>query len=561
MDEKTVKNDAISYANSCINNDILACNSIKLACSRFLNDIDEDNKKYYYDESEPEKFKFFCANLKHFTGKFNQQPFELSDYQTFFIANLLGIRRVDNGLRKYTSSYLQVGRKNGKSALIAALSLYFLVGAGEADPSILVVANSLEQSRLNLDTTNKYARTIDPNRKYLINQYSKIKYVGGGLLKIRAADSTKLDGENNSVVILDEYHQGEKETIEVLQSGQGSRTEPLLIIITTAGLDLTKHCYTMYCKFKKMLEGEIEMDESQLILIYELDKEDYENDSYLTDYSLIEKANPNLDISVSKAFIVNEIQKINTDYSSRTGVLTKNLNVWLDAASMDSDSDKYIGDDVVLECMEDVDLEDYRGCWAFAAVDLSSVSDLNCLSIMIPNKNGKHIFKNFYYLPADNTNRKDTKNKISVWEREGYIKITEGNCLDSSAIVQDVKMIKDKYGIDILELHLDLYNSTSFQLQIADECPDIPVIPYKQSFLNFNKPTKELKIMMLRNEIIFDKNSLTRWNFHNCVIKESQQSNCKCMKTAQANKIDGVIAAQMAFGGFLESNFVRENNN
>lgn len=559
-DEKTVKNQAIQYANNIISGQKLGCRAIRLACARFLNDISEDNELYYYDESEPEKFRYFCSNLKHFTGKFNKQPFELSEYQTFFIANLLGIRRKDNGLRKYTSSYLQIARKNGKSSLIAALSIYFLCAAGEADPSILVVANSLEQSRLNLDMTNKYARTIDPDRKYLINQYSKIKYTSTGVLKIRAADPTRLDGENNSVVIIDEFHQGQKEVLEVLKSGMGSRTEPLLLIITTAGTDLTRHCYSLYTNYKKMLNGEIEMDESTLIMIYELDKEDYDNDSYLTDYILIEKANPNLGISVSKDFIINEINKIKLDYSSRTGVLTKNLNVWLDVASVDNE-EKYIDDAVILESMQDLDLEQFRGCWAFAGVDLSSVSDLNCLSLLIP-KQGKYYFKNFYYLPSDSSNVKDVKNKMSVWEKEGYIKLTPGNCLDSNYIVEDIKEITEKYNISIIELHLDIYNSLGFQLAMSEKLPSIPLIPFKQSFLNFNLPTKELKINILKGNVVLDKNSVTRWCFHNCVVKVTAQGNEKCMKLNgnHNNKIDGVIASQMSLGGFLTSNYIREDN-
>lgn len=527
-DEKTVKNQAIKYANDIIQGEKIGCRAIRLACARFLNDISEDNELYYYDETEPEKFRYFCSNLKHFTGKFNKQPFELSDYQLFFVANLLGIKKKENGLRKYTSSYMQIARKAGKSSIIASLSLYFLCAAGEADPSILVVANSLEQSRLNLDMTNKYARTIDPERKYLINQYSKIKYSGGGLLKIRAADPTRLDGENNSVVIIDEFHQGQKEVLEVLKSGMGSRTEPLLLIITTAGTDLTRHCYSLYTNYKKMLNGELEMDESTLIMIYELDKEDYENDSYLTDYSLIEKANPNLGISVSADFIINEINKIKLDYSSRTGVLTKNLNVWLDVASIDNE-EKYIADDIILDSMQDIDLEDFRGCWAFAGVDLSSVSDLNCLSLLIP-RNGKYYFKNFYYLPEQSSNVKDVKNKMSVWNKEGYIKLTPGNCLDSNYIVQDIKEITEKYNIRIVELHLDVYNSLSFQIAMVDTLPEILIVPFKQSFLNFNLPTKELKINILNGNVVLDKNSVTRWCFHNCVVKITQQGNEKCMK-------------------------------
>lgn len=134
--------------------------------------------------------------------------------------------------------------------------------------------------------------------------------------------------------------------------------------------------------------------------------------------------------------------------------------------------------------------------------------------------------------------------------------------MDSDSIVSKIKWIKDKYNINIVELHLDVYNSTSFQLKMAQDLPEIPIFPFSQSFLNFNKPTKELKILILKNQVVIDKNSITRWNFHNAVVKETSNGNVKCLKlnNYNQNKIDSVISMQMAFGGYLSSNYVYTMN-
>lgn len=305
-----------------------------------------------------------------------------------------------------------------------------------------------------------------------------------------------------------------------------------------------------------MLDNKSDIDDNTFILIYELDEEDVTNDLYLSDYELIEKANPNIDISVSRQFIIDEIESIKTDYSNRISVLTKNLNIWVDHTIVNSNDEKYIDDEVVLNNMTDVNLKDFNGCWAFASVDLSSVSDLNVLTLMIP-RNGYFYFKNFFFLPNDNHNIKDVKSQLNVWNKEGYINLTSGNCLDSDAIVKQLKKIVETYNIQIVELHLDVYNSTSFQLKMNEELPDIPVIPFSQSFLNFNKSTKELKMLMLREQCRIDKNAVTRWNFHNAIIKETSQGNVKCLKlnNNKANKIDSVISMQMSLGGYLSSNY------
>ena len=157
---------------------------------------------------------------------------------------------------------------------------------------------------------------------------------------------------------------------------------------------------------------------------------------------------------------------------------------------------------------------------------------------------------------------KDVKSQFHVWNTLGYINLTKGNCLDSDAIVNKLKEVIDTYELNVIELHLDVYNSTSFQLRMTEVLPDIPIIPFAQSFLNFNKATKELKIMLLRDQCRIDKNPITRWNFHNAVIKETAQGNVKCMKRSgdNRNKIDSCISSQMAFGGYLSSNYCYLSN-
>lgn len=552
-----VIDEAKKYANDIIEGKIQAAQTTILACRRFLNDL--NNPTYYYDAKDVEVFNLFCNSLKHFTGKFAGQSFELSPYQKFFIANILGLKCKETGLRKYKNVYLQIGRKNGKTSLIAALSLYFLMLDGEANAEVIVVANSVEQARINLSTTVNYALSIDPQKKLLIPQYSKIKY-GNSKVQIRASDSTKLDGLNTSVCILDEFHEGAKETLDVLKSGQGARLQPLSIIITTAGLDLSKYCYQLYKNYKQQLINNTILNED-FVLIYELEDMDYESDNYMTNSDCWVKANPNLNISLNEAFIREQINSIKQDYSNRISVLTKNFNCWVDAAASTDNSEKYIDDDIILGCMQDVDLNNFKNCWAFAAVDLSSVADLNVLTLLIP-KDGLFYFKNFFFLPKENTNIKNVKHKFSVWNREGYIELTEGNCLDSDSIVSKIKWIQTTYNINVVELHLDVYNSTSFQLKMAQELPEIPIFPFSQSFLNFNKPTKELKILILKNQVVIDKNAITRWNFHNAVVKETSNGNVKCLKlnNYNQNKIDSVISMQMAFGGYLSSNYVYTMN-
>lgn len=549
----TMLDDAIDYSNKVINGKIIACNTVKQACKRFLNDLKRSD--LYYDSNHVELFKRFCLNFHHFTGQYAGKPFILSDWQKFFIVNLLGLKYKKDKTRKYQRVYFSLARKQGKSSLIAILSLFFLMLDNEANAEVIVVANSVEQARINLNLTTSYATDIDKHHRHIIPQYSRIKYKDSRL-QIRAADATKLDGLNTSVAIIDEMAYSNKEVYDVLLSGQVSRKQPLLITIGTAGLDLTKFMYEEYLSYKKMLNNLIPMDDRLLLIIYELDDEDLQDDKWQTDLSLLKKSNPNLNISVSTDFLKQQIDSTKSNILNRNSVLIKHFNRWIDNSITNGEEEKYIDDETVLKNMDEIDLSNFKNCWAFASVDLSSVADLNVLTLLIP-KDGYFYFKNYFFLPEQNTNMKDVKSQVHVWNSLGFINLTKGNCLDSDAIVNKLKELIDEYNLNVIELHLDVYNSTSFQLKMGEVLPDIPLLPFSQSFLNFNKATKELKIMMMREQCRIDKNPITRWNFHNAIIKETAQGNVKCMKKNADNskKIDSVISMQMAFGGYLSSNY------
>lgn len=549
--------EAIQYCNDVLNDKIIACNTVKQACRRFLNDLNRED--LLFDSKPVELFNKFCTCFHHYTGQYNGLVFVLTDWQKFFVANLLGLKYKATNARKYQKVYFSLARKQGKSSLVAILSLFLLMLDNEPAAEIIIVANSVAQANTNLTITQKFGKQLDKKHKHLIPQYSRIKYKDN-ILQIKANDHKNLDSFNSSCVIIDEMAYSNKQTYDTLLSGQVSRKEPIMIQIGTTGNDLTKYMYEQYLLYKKMLNSELPFDDRLLLIIYELDDEDLINDEWQKDLTLLKKSNPNLNISVTEEFLYQQIQTTILDSSNRSSVLIKHFNRWIDNTVLNNNEEKYIDDAIVLNNMQDIDLSDYKGCWAFAAVDLSSTQDLNTLTILIV-KDGLYYFKNFFYLPEQNNNIKDVKSKLAVWNKEGYINLTAGNCLDSNAIVKDIKKIIDD-GIDIIELHLDVYNSTSFQLEAAKEIPSLPVIPYRQSFLNFNAPTKELKMLMLREQCRIDKNAITRWNFHNAVVHETNQGNQKCMKEGnnKANKIDSVIGMQMALGGLLSSNYCYQSN-
>lgn len=129
------------YAEDVTEGKIVCGDNIKLACRRFLNDLKRPDLDFR--EAVVDRAIGFISTLKHFAGKSSGKNFILEDWQQFIIANIVGFYWL-SGERRFTSSYIEVSRKNGKTALAAALCLYYLIADGEDGAEVDLAANSKE---------------------------------------------------------------------------------------------------------------------------------------------------------------------------------------------------------------------------------------------------------------------------------------------------------------------------------------------------------------------------------------------------------------------------------
>ena len=210
------------YALKIQSGEIVACKKIKQAVSRYLEDL--ENPAYFFDESAVNKFLAFSRLCPHVKGHLRGQPIELSDWQTFLFANLLGFKRTDTGLRKYRSAYIQVARKNAKSTVAAVLANWFLLmEAGQQD--IYTAAVSRDQARIVFDDARQMCLLSPLLRKRLnIQQHKLINPKSNSLMRPLAAKSSTIEGTNPSLAIVDEYHlHTDNSVYSALELGQGAR--------------------------------------------------------------------------------------------------------------------------------------------------------------------------------------------------------------------------------------------------------------------------------------------------------------------------------------------------
>lgn len=527
------------YPTKVLNGEIIAGELIKLACKRFMSYLQSDT--ITFDDKKADKVIKFIEKLKLSTGKFANQNFRLSDWQKFVIYYVYGLVYKDSGLRVTRELYLQLSRKSGKTALASAMALYHLVADGENDGQIIFAANSTAQAQLAFTMATNYVSYIDPKGKYFKKYRDSIKFpLTKSLMKVVSADANRLDGLNISAAVIDEYHAAPNNAVsEVLSSSVGMRTQPLIIYVTTSGFDLTSPCYQMRNTCVELLHGKI-TDDSLAAFIFELD----ENDDIENPKNWL-KCQPNLGLTVTEEYIKSELVKAKNNPSLMTNFKTKILNKWVASAV-----GEWIPSEYILKCSQKVNLEDWGNYVCYVGLDLSSVSDMTAISVLIfDNINQKYIFKNYYFLPQTALEESPNREKYRNWNLQNFLYLTSGNVVDYEYILNMIQKINKI--VPIQAISYDSWQSTALIIKLTEL--GFNCVPFSQSIGSMNRPTRHLEMISRNEHLIIDDNPITRWMFSNCQLREDYNNNVKPMKLNKMseNKIDGVAAMCDALGHYL----------
>lgn len=530
----TRKKKYIQYAEDVLSGKIVTGHYIKLATERFFRLMYDE--RYEFREDKVEQVCGFISIIHHYTGKHAGKPFVLEAWQEWIVASMYGFYLRGTNERLVQSAYIEMARKQGKSAFASALCLYHLIADGEMNAEVYMAANSKDQAKVSFNMASNFSKMLDPGKEFLNPYRDTIKYERTlSFLKVLAADSSKLDGPNASMYLIDEYHAAKNSGVkDVLQSSQGMRENPMAVIITTAGFDRLGVCYQYREMCTEVVSG-LKEDDTLFIAIYCLDKEDDWKDE-----AVWVKSNPNLGVTVQTKYLKTQVRKAINTPSDEVGIKTKNLNIWCDAEKT------WIKDDYILSASANVNLEEYNGLDCFIGVDLSSTSDLTSFSVMMPTTE-KMVWKTFYFLPEAALTEKRFKELYGEWARQRALCITPGNVVDYDFILN--KIMEIGQILNIVTIGYDSWNATQFVINCTEK--GLPMEPYSQSIGNFNKPTKELERLLLSGVAVIDNNIITRHCFRNVVMARDKNGNTKPSKQYEEKKIDGVIAMIEALGVYL----------
>lgn len=520
------------YAKDCLSGKIIVGQQIKFACERHFRDLERND--IVWKEEEAARAIGFIQAMRHVKGTLCRRKIVLEPWQIFFVGSIYGWYKKDSNARRFREAHLNIARKSGKSSLASAIGHYGLVADREMGADIVLAASKEEQAKEIFGVALQMVHMNPEYKKFygLKTTLETIRYpaTGSSYTFVIGAPS---DGGNPHYSIIDEYHQHKNNAAyEALKNGQGSRKQPLMIVISTAGMDF-RCAYKRYMEYcQKVMAGIID-DDTLFSLEYSLDDADD-----WKDFSVWTKANPNLGISVNEDFLYSQYKKAMSDTTSRSSILTKHCNVWNNASSSWIDMAEW------QKCaLPGMKIEDFAGepCWC--GLDLASRVDL-CSLIFVFRRNNEYYIFGKHYLNKERVLRPENHH-LRAWEEQGYLITTDGAQTDFNKIEYDLKECASQFQIQ--ELAYDPREAT-YLMQHVREWASFPCVEVSQSAVSFSEPMKVLEANYLSHTLKHPDDPLLNWAASNVILKNTTNKLIYPAKRSEKDKIDPIVALIMALG-------------
>lgn len=565
----SIKEELIEYCYNCLNDtyineyeDYISCQKHKYACKRFLNDlnrIENYDLSYYWNEEEAEKIVKWFTYLRHSKGVLSGKPINLTIWQKFNLCQIYGWRNKETNYKRFNKSFIEVARKNAKSQEEAGIILYEMATQSTKNKEVYecyCAGTKREQSKVIYDECKNLLKGSALATKFKITRDRITHIKTGSFLKaLCKEDGKKGDGTNPAILVLDEYHQ--HETTEFYDLGYGSNTkENLLMIITTAGVNLAYPCFTQEYKYcSDLLNPNIDLEnDNYFVDILELDKNDN-----IEDKRNWKKANP---IRMTYEIGIKQIEdgyKIAKDIPEKMPkFMTKCLNIWVQAKE-----NGYMNMEKWKACEIKNIPYDLKNRIVFIGGDISSKIDLTSLAFVIPildNGVKKYVIFSHSFVPnREKLVERTIKDKMpyDAWERQGYITITNTEIIDQNIVTQYAIDFCNKNNWEIDTWCFDPTNASKTIIDLSND--GYKVVELFQSHQKLNESTVALREEVYLGNVIYLPNPVLNFAMSNAVIRQNN-GLIKIDKDANKFKIDPVDALICAFKMAWIYNFCNLND-
>lgn len=551
---------AEQYTRGVISGKVVACKWLRLACKRHIDDLKRAKKGWLYsfDPWHADDVCDFIEKLPHVKGSWGTSTLYLEAPQVFILAVLFGWRRAD-GNRRFSMAYIEMARKGGKSSLAAGIALYCLCCENEVGPEIVIGATTGEQAGKVFEPAKKMVdKTPALRQAFGLETFARsiaCSENGGFIQPINAKGKTQ-DGWNPHVGILDELHAHPNRALfDVIKSAFGSRKNPLLLIITTAGFDTNGVCYEQRTKAIKTLQGVVPLDHLfAVIFTLDMDGEDIDGSKMKPDDPFDErvwiKANPLIGVTPTLNKMRTDAADAKANPREEGNFKTKNLNIWMNASTawLNMVQWQNCGDPTL-------SWEDFEGLDCYIGGDLADKNDITALVLAAFDAQGRLIWKPKFWLPdavllsPDHAEGRGPA-PYRTWSQgdDAPLTLTHGDWVDHNEVEKVIRDWVDRYSIR--KITFDQFAAAQAMASrlnedLATEDNPLAQILHKKA-ANVTDPAKELEARIKSGpaRCRHDGNPVMNWMASNCVVSRRRDETILPIKETEnsPNKIDGIDA-------------------
>jgi phage terminase large subunit-like protein len=551
-----------SYIAGVLDGSVVAGQWIRKAIQRHLRDLERTD--IYFDADAANFVIDFCQSFCISSAQ--SEPMVLMPWQQAVLAIAYGWKRLD-GTRKHRRLYLEIAKKNGKTGLGAALSLFHLIADGELTARVYVAATALKQAR-ECFTEAVAMRDKHPELSAVIEKYGNSPVLSlyhpetNSRLCPMARGADSQDGAVVSAAILDELHRWKlsDNLWSILRYGGDTRRQPMLICITTAGASANKStlCWGEHEYGTRILDGMVDDDEV-CVFIFSLDP----GDDYRDERNWV-KANPSLGAILPMSALRNQFAESQGKPSALGEFKRFRLNIWTDEVSdpaidieqWDACCRADLAQHPDPKLLRAESLAELAGRPCFAGVDLAPKIDTSALVLVFPplSPDEKWRVLEWFWCPAENIAERTKRDRVpyQTWADAGFIEPTPGNLTDVRHIAEQIAAINQQF--DLKELaYDDAWSSELIRMLGESGFPLSKFVSHPQTPIKMNGPCLELMRKVLRHEVAQDNNPVMRWQMSN--LRWSTQRGSGFIKPARdrkREKIDGCASLIMALSRAMD---------
>lgn len=489
-----------------------------------------------FDQKSADRVRYFFQRfLRHSKGVFAGRSFELLPWQWERVIEPLFGWKMPDGSRRFRRCGIAIPKKNGKSTLLAGIGLYLLCGDGEPGAEVYSAAADRRQASIIFDEAASMVEASDGlSAKITLRRASKSMTFAAANARYEAlsAECETKEGFNVHGLLFDELHAQPTFALwNTLRYAGAARRQPLILWISTAGVDRESICYAQW-KQAADVQNSRAVDVALLPCIFETDEK---ADPWAE--ATWRRVNPSFGVTITSRDMKEAAEEAKQSASQENVFRRYRLNQWTKQSSRWVSVEKWDA------CAASYTADDLAGADCIAGLDLATTTDFNALVLLFKTES-KYRLLPFFWCPeaAIRSRERANRQRIDHWADAGLIKLTSGDCVDYDVIRSDINALAGRYRIR--EIGVDPWNALSLVTDLQRDGIDITLV--RMGFYSISAATKELEKLILNRGIEHPNNPVLNWMFGNVAVEQDAAGNVKPVKGKSADKIDGVVSLIMA---------------